>query len=161
MYIFFYMRTINQWLNEYGESHQDETNKTIHWICVPTIFFTIVGLFYCIKLPAQLAPTLQLNVAMVLVLAVTIYYFSLSKTIWIGMLLFGLLCLGICYWIETYTAAPLWLVCVILFVLAWIGQFYGHKVEGKKPSFLKDIQFLMIGPMWLMSFIYKKMGVRY
>ena len=155
------MKTIDQWLNEYGESHQDETNKTIHWICVPTIFFTIVGLFYSIKLPLQLAPALQLNVAMLLVLIVTVYYFSLSKTIWIGMLLFGLLCLGICYWIETYPSAPLWLVCVILFVLAWVGQFYGHKVEGKKPSFLKDIQFLMIGPMWLMSFIYKKMGVKY
>ena len=155
------MRTIEQWLSEYGESHQDETNKTIHWICVPTIFFTIVGLFYCIKLPVQLTPTLQLNAAMILILLVTIYYLSLSKTIWIGMLLFGLLCLSICYWIEVYTSAPLWLVCVILFVLAWTGQFYGHKVEGKKPSFLKDIQFLMIGPMWLMSFIYKKMGVRY
>lgn len=155
------MRTLNQWLEEYGESHKDETNKTIHWICVPTIFFTIVGLFYCIKLPAQLTPTLQMNVAMILLVVVTAYYFALSKTIWLGMLVFGLLCLGICYWIEVYTPAPLWLVCIILFVLAWIGQFYGHKIEGKKPSFLKDLQFLMIGPMWLMSFIYKKMGVKY
>jgi len=55
----------------------------------------------------------------------------------VGMLLFGLLCLGICYWIEVGTSAPLWLVSIILFVLAWIGQFYGHKVEGKKPSFFK------------------------
>lgn len=155
------MKTINQWLDEYGESHKDETNKTIHWICVPTIFFTIVGLFYCIKLPLQLTPTLQLNVAMILILSVTVYYFSLSKTIWIGMFLFGGLCLCICYWIEIYTPAPLWLISVILFVLAWIGQFYGHKVEGKKPSFLKDLQFLMIGPMWLMSFIYKKIGIKY
>lgn len=155
------MRTLNQWLEEYGESHKDETNKTIHWICVPTIFFTIVGLFYCIKLPAQLTPTLQMNVAMILLVVVTAYYFALSKTIWLGMLVFGLLCLGICYWIEVYTPAPLWLVCIILFVIAWIGQFYGHKIEGKKPSFLKDLQFLMIGPMWLMSFIYKKMGVKY
>ena len=159
--LFFYMKTINQWLDEYGESHKDETNKTIHWICVPTIFFTIVGLFYCIKLPLQLTPTLQLNVAMILILSVTVYYFSLSKTIWIGMFLFGGLCLCICYWTEIYTPAPLWLISVILFVLAWIGQFYGHKVEGKKPSFLKDLQFLMIGPMWLMSFIYKKIGIKY
>ena len=155
------MRTINQWLEEYGESHKDETNKTIHWLCVPTIFFTIVGLFYCIKLPVQLSATLQMNVALILLVVVTAYYFALSKTIWLGMLVFGLLCLGICYWIEVYTAVPLWLVCIILFVLAWIGQFYGHKIEGKKPSFLKDLQFLMIVPMWPMSFIYKKMGVKY
>lgn len=153
------MKTITEWLNEYGESHKNETNKTIHWVCVPTIFFTIVGLFYSINPPVQITPTLQLNVAMILVLLVTIYYLSLSKTIWIGMLFFGVLCLGICYCIEAYTSAPLWLVCVILFIAAWLGQFYGHKVEGKKPSFLKDIQFLMIGPMWLMSFIYRKIGI--
>ena len=155
------MRTIHQWLSEYGESHRDETNKTIHWICVPLIFFTLVGLFYGIKLPVQLTATLQLNLAMILVFLVTVYYLSLSKTIWIGMLLFGIVCLAASYWIEAYAPVPLWMVCVILFVLAWIGQFYGHKVEGKKPSFLKDLQFLMIGPMWLMSFIYKKIGVRY
>lgn len=155
------MKNINNWLEEYGESHKNETNKTIHWICVPTIFFTLVGLFYCIKIPVQLIPALELNVAIILISLVTVYYLFLSKTIWIGMLLFGILCLAICYWIETYTGVALWLVCIILFVLAWTGQFYGHKVEGKKPSFLKDIQFLMIGPMWLMSFIYKKLGVRY
>lgn len=155
------MKKIDTWLAEYGESHRDETNKTIHWICVPAIFFTIAGLFYCIKLPVQLTSTLQLNLGMILVLAVTIYYLSLSKTIWMGMLLFGAICLAICYCIETYTSIPLWMVCSIIFVLAWIGQFYGHKVEGKKPSFLKDLQFLMIGPMWLMSFIYKKIGVKY
>lgn len=155
------MRTIHQWLDEYGESHKNETNKLIHWICVPTIFFTIVGLFYCIKLSAWITPTLQLNVAMILVLAVTVYYFMLSKTIWLGMFLFGLLCLIACYGIERSGIVPLWLASVVLFVAAWAGQFYGHKVEGKKPSFLKDIQFLMIGPMWLMSFIYKKLGVKF
>ncbi len=73
------MKTINQWLTEYGESHKNETNKAIHWICVPTIFFTIVGLFYSIKLPVQLTSTLQLNVAMIIILAVTLYYFLSQK----------------------------------------------------------------------------------
>ena len=155
------MKQINEWLEDYGESHKNETNKTIHWLCVPTIFFTIVGLLYCIKLPVQLWPMVQLNVAILVIFAVILYYFSLSKTIWIGMLVFGLMCLSICYFIENYTPVSLWMVCVILFAAAWIGQFYGHKVEGKKPSFLKDLQFLLIGPMWLMSFIYKKLGVRY
>ena len=153
------MRTIQQWLGEYGESHQNETNKTIHWICVPTIFFTIVGLFYCIKLPIQLTTGLPLNLAMLLVIVISIYYMMLSKTIWIGMLLFGVFCLWLSYLAETYLPIPLWLTSIILFIAAWIGQFYGHKVEGKKPSFLKDLQFLLIGPMWLMSFIYKKMGI--
>ena len=152
------MKTIQQWLGEYGESHQDHTNKTIHWICVPAIFFSIVGLLYGIKLPITIAGV-QLNVAMVVLVLATVYYFSLSRTLWIGLLLFAVLCLRLSNLIEQSGILPLWLFCIIVFVVAWIGQFYGHKVEGKKPSFLKDIQFLLIGPAWLMSFIYKKLGI--
>jgi uncharacterized membrane protein YGL010W len=115
-------------------------------------------LLYSIKLPVAIAG-IQLNVAMIILALVTIYYFSLSRTLWIGLFLFAVLCLWLCNLIEQANIIQLWLLCVIIFVLAWVGQFYGHKVEGKKPSFLKDIQFLMIGPAWLMSFIYKKLGI--
>ena len=152
------MKSLQQWLTEYGESHQNETNKTIHWICVPTIFFSVVGLLFSIKFPWVVAG-MQVNVAMIVMALVIGYYFSLSRTLWIGMVLFGILCLFICYLIERADFIPLWLFCLITFILAWVGQFYGHKVEGKKPSFLKDLQFLMIGPAWLMSFIYKKLGI--
>lgn len=153
------MKTIDQWLSEYGESHQDHTNKTIHWICVPAIFFSITGLLYSIKLPFVISG-FQLNVAVIVLALVTFYYMSLSKTLWIGLLLFAVACLWVCHLVEKAGFMQLWLFCIIVFVLAWIGQFYGHKIEGKKPSFFKDIQFLMIGPAWLMSFIYKKMGIR-
>ena len=152
------MKTIHQWLNEYGESHQNDTNKAIHWICVPAIFFSITGLLYSIKLPFIISG-IQLNVAMVVLALITIYYISLSKTLWIGLLLFALLCLWLCQMIEQADFIQPWLLYLVIFVVAWIGQFYGHKVEGKKPSFFKDFQFLMIGPAWLMCFIYKKLGI--
>lgn len=152
------MKTVNQWLDEYGESHKNETNKSIHWICVPAIFFSIVGLLYSIKLPWILySPTI--NVAIIAILLITLYYLRLSLSLGFGMFLFGIVCLFLCHFIEKYVPVSLWLICVVIFVAAWIGQFYGHSVEGKKPSFLKDIQFLLVGPMWLMSFIYKKMGI--
>lgn len=155
------MKTVNQWLGEYGESHQNETNKTIHWICVPAIFFSITGLLYSLKLPWQITGDLQMNAAIFIMALAIVYYFFLSVSLGSGMLLFGMVCLTICYLIDSYISAPLWLVSLFIFVAAWIGQFYGHKVEGKKPSFLKDLQFLLIGPMWLMSFIYKKIGIKY
>lgn len=152
------MPTIQQWLSTYGESHQNHTNKTIHWICVPAIFFSIIGLLYSIKLPFAVG-IVQANIAMFVMVLIIGYYLSLSKTLWIGMLVFGTACLLLCQLLESINILPLWLCCVIIFVAAWIGQFYGHKVEGKKPSFLKDIQFLLIGPAWLMSFIYRKLGI--
>ena len=98
---------------------------------------------------------------MIAILLITLYYLRLSIMLGIGMFIFGVICLFIAHLIEKYVPAPLWIVCVIIFVLAWIGQFYGHHVGGKKPSFFKDIQFLLIGPMWLMSFIYRAIGIRY
>lgn len=154
-------RTIQTWLDEYGESHRNPTNKLVHWICVPSIFLSITGLLYSLKLGILLTPTLELNVAMIVLLLVILYYFRLSVPLAFGMLLFSLLCFWLCQLIETRAAWPLWQVSVALFVAAWVGQFWGHKIEGKKPSFLKDLQFLMIGPAWLMHFIYRKLGIRY
>jgi uncharacterized membrane protein YGL010W len=158
------MRKIDQLLAEYGESHQDVTNKTIHWICVPLIFFSIIGLIASIPSGPIQALLGEGNpyanwatVALVLVIA---YYVSLSIWLSVGMAVFGLICIMLVRFI-TLMNAPLWAVSLGIFVVAWIGQFYGHKVEGKKPSFLKDIQFLLIGPAWLMHFIYKKLGIPY
>jgi len=152
------MTKIERLLDEYGVSHQNSTNKAIHWICVPLIFFSIIGLLYSIKLPVELAPGLNLNVAMIALVLVTIYYVTLSASLSIGMLLFSILCMVACYGIEQ-TGVPLWAVSIGVFVLSWIAQFYGHHVEGKKPSFLKDVQFLMIGPAWIMSFVYRQIGI--
>lgn len=153
------MRTIQNWLSEYGESHKNPTNKLVHWICVPVIFFCVVGMLYSVKLGINLGPALPLNLAMVILLITILYYIRLSPTLAVGMALFAGVCLVICQMIET-SGTPLWQVSLVLFVLAWIGQFWGHKIEGKKPSFLKDVQFLMIGPAWLMSFIYQRLGIR-
>ena len=152
------MRTINDWLNEYGESHKNETNKLIHWICVPVIVFSILGMLYAVKLPFYMGDY-QLNVGLIISVAVLLYYFSLSASLSVGMFLYLLVCMLLANLIESSRIMPLWLFSIIIFVLAWVGQFYGHKIEGKKPSFLKDLQFLLIGPAWLMSFIYKKLGV--
>jgi uncharacterized membrane protein YGL010W len=152
------MKKIELLLTEYGESHQNKTNKLVHWICVPLIYFSLTGLLYSIKLPFYILPDIQANIAHIIMLGSLIYYLKLSNSLFWGLLIFNLICLWICYIIEE-EAIRLWLVSLIIFVLAWIGQFWGHKIEGKKPSFLKDIQFLMIGPAWLMSFIYEKLDI--
>jgi uncharacterized membrane protein YGL010W len=153
------MKPIQKWLSEYEQSHKNETNKLIHWICVPAIFWSILALLYCIKLPLNILDN-QLNVAHFALLIILIYYFRLSKSLSIGMLFFAVVCLAVCFFIETYIPFALWKFALLVFLAAWIGQFYGHKIEGAKPSFLNDIQFLLIGPAWLMSFIYKNLGIK-
>lgn len=160
------MRKIDRLLAEYGESHQNATNKAIHWICVPLIFLSIMGLIWSIPqgFLTQLADepiNAFINWATLLLVMVLFYYLRLSVSLFFGMLLLIGVFVAITYWLDQSQAVPLWLVSLIIFALAWIGQFYGHKVEGKKPSFFKDLQFLLIGPAWLMHFIYKKLNIPY
>lgn len=130
------MKTVSEWLDEYSDSHQNKTNKLIHWVCVPTIFFSIVGI---------LAHFSALLTTLLLVLSF-IFYARLDLILAVAM--------------ATLMLVMAWLIYVLpmgmgfyiaIFVLAWIGQFYGHKIEGKKPSFFKDLQFLLIGPIWCMD----------
>ena len=151
------MRTITSLLDEYGESHQNHTNKLIHWICVPIIFWSITALLWSVKFSEVMG--IHLNLAIIAMLLVWIYYIRLSINLAFGMLIFIFLCFSLSYLIESkWGTETLVYSAIIVFFLAWVGQFYGHKVEGKKPSFIKALQFLLIGPAWLLHFIYKKLN---
>jgi uncharacterized membrane protein YGL010W len=154
-------KTIDQWLNEYGESHQNKTNKLIHWFCVPVITFTLFGLLSSFTFIFSFNNKEYLiNPATILIIIAILFYLRLSISITIGMLTFSGLCLYFIKNLESnYSSTELFTYYIITFIIAWIGQFIGHKIEGKKPSFLKDIQFLLIGPAWLLSFIYKKNNI--
>ena len=159
------MKTINQWFLEYGKSHQNETNKLIHWFCVPLIFFSAYGLLTCIPsaliqdlFPNNIAPYINYgNLALILVL---FFYARLSIPLFLGMFVYSALCVYLEMVIEINFATPPWVIYLVTFAVAWIGQFIGHHIEGEKPSFIDDLQFLLIGPAWVISFLYKKMGIK-
>jgi len=153
------MKTQKQWFNEYAESHQNKTNQFIHYICVPLIFFSIVGLLMSIP-STVIANLIKIdnviieNWAAVFLIAVLLFYIKLSFSTFLKMLFFSLICLVGNYYLSGFL--PLFYSSLVIFVVAWIGQFYGHKLEGKKPSFFKDLQFLLIGPAWVFEKISKK-----
>lgn len=127
-------RSLEQWLAEYAVSHQNPINKKIHWLCVPTIFVSIVGM----------SMSLSVWFTIVLTMLVCLFYLRLSTPLFIAMGIFTLMCL------SAITLLPFgFKAWAAVFAVAWIGQFIGHKIEGKKPSFLEDLQFLLIGPAWV------------
>jgi uncharacterized membrane protein YGL010W len=155
------MKNVNQWLEEYGESHRNAANKTLHWICVPIIVVSLTGLLWTLPLPANFgAGSPFVNWGTALLVFGVVYYAALSPALAIGMVVFVIAVVSVIRALEQLPIA-LWQSCLVLFVLAWIGQFIGHHIEGKRPSFLKDVQFLMIGPLWLLSFVYRKLRIRY
>ena len=157
------MRKIDQLFTEYAESHQNEKNKLIHWICVPLIFWSILGFISLIPAPhffIQYFGAISI-ISLIAISLVTIYYFSLSWRTALIMIFIMLLLEHLVYFINISFEQQSWIFFLAVFILSWIGQFYGHKIEGKKPSFLKDLQFLLIGPIWLLHFVLKKFRLKY
>jgi len=155
------MKNVNQWLAEYGESHQNPSNKRLHWICVPIIVVSLVGLLASLPVPAVFAAVSPLlNWGTLLLAFGVVYYFAMSWSLALGMLVFVAIVIGVLALLDRLPGA-LWVTCTVLFVVAWVGQFIGHHYEGKRPSFFKDVQFLMIGPLWLLSFIYRRLRIPY
>ena len=153
-------KSINDWVDSYAESHQNSTNKKIHWICVPLIMFSLLGLLSAIKLFD--VKGFEMNLCYVLIVFAWLFYLNLSLVISIGMFFISALQLLLIYYLEINLDKTLLLyLYMAIFVVAWIGQFIGHKIEGQKPSFFEDLQFLLIGPAWIISFIYKKLGIKY
>lgn len=148
------MKTAQDWFNEYAVSHQNPTNKIVHYICVPLIFFSVIGLFMTIPteiIEATLGlynPLIE-NWAVVVSLVISIFYLRLGFWYFLQMLFFILLAIVGNYWLGNNL--DLLYASLSIFVVAWIGQFWGHKVEGAKPSFIKDLQFLLIGPLWVVQ----------
>jgi uncharacterized membrane protein YGL010W len=153
------MKTSKKYFDEYAVSHQNETNQAIHYVCVPLIFFSVIGLLMSIP-TTFLENTLDLsnplleNWAVVVGLVISVFYLRLGFWYLIEMLFVILISIIANFWLGNQV--NLLYASITIFVLAWIGQFYGHKVEGKKPSFLKDLEFLLIGPLWVIQKLGKK-----
>jgi len=130
------MKSVTEWFDEYSESHQNPTNKQIHWLCVPAILFSIIGI---------IAHFSTLLTALLLVLTL-VFYARLDLVLAVAMAALLVVMAWLIYTLPVGVG-----FYIAIFVIAWIGQFYGHKIEGKKPSFFKDVQFLLIGPVWCMD----------
>lgn len=154
-------KTTDVWLDAYAVSHQNSTNKLLHWVCVPAIVVSVVGILWALPTPAKFAEISPwVNWGTLFLALSAAYYFVLSIPLALGMLPVIAAIIAIVAWMASFETSLL-VLSVIVFVVAWVGQFIGHKIEGKKPSFFEDVQFLMIGPLWILAAVFRRFGLRY
>ncbi len=150
------MRSLEQWLDEYNQSHQNPRNKRIHYWCVPAIAVTTVALLWLVPIPGSSA-----NLGQLTLIAAMFFYGYLSTRLALGMLPWVLaLAAGIIAY-QQHVSLAMWIPATIIWVLAWLLQFVGHKAESQQPSFFTDILFLLIGPLWILGALYDKLGIRF
>lgn len=139
---------VHRLISTYAESHRNPTNEVIHFVCVPAIMFSLLGMLWVLHPMAAVA----------VMLLSLVYYFVLSPPFGVGMLLLS----GAMLWVLTVLPqGEMLAISGLVFVVAWIGQFIGHKIEGKKPAFLDDLRFLLIGPLFVLGFLYRRLRIRY
>ena len=148
------MRTVRDWLDEYSASHRNPVNQKFHFACIPPIVFSVL----C-ALKAIPVGNVWLNPASIIAILALAYYLKLSWRLAMGLVvIFAAFYMGALA-IESAVGSNLIWVAVAIFVTGWIGQFIGHHVEGARPSFFKDLQFLLIGPLWELAHVYRLIGL--
>lgn len=148
------LRTLQDWLADYSISHQNPINKRLHWLCVPLITVSVIGMLWSLS---SFAALIALILAMIFYARLSIPLFAVMASFSSLIVVLIWILAASLHSISPYAAFGFYFS---LFVVGWIGQFYGHKIEGKKPSFFKDLQFLLIGPAWCADYVMKRLGMR-
>lgn len=154
------MRSVNEWFGNYSKDHRNPVNRLIHWICVPAILWSVIAALWVIPVPAAIGrPGLWCAIAMVAAFA---FYWKMSRPLGIAMLVVFVV-LGVlthALYGMLGSTPLLWLTGGV-FVVAWIGQFIGHVLEGARPSFFTDLAYLLIGPAWLVGKLMRRLHIAY
>ncbi|MBA3773727.1 MAG: DUF962 domain-containing protein [Ramlibacter sp.] len=140
-------RKIDRLLGHYGESHRNPRNELIHFVAIPLIMLSLLGLLTAVH------PWLAYG----FVVASLVYYAGLSVVLLVTMAIASAVALAL---VRAMGSAVL-PISLVVFVAAWIAQFVGHKIEGKKPSFIEDLQYLWVGPLFVLSKLFVKLGIRW
>src|ERR1700730_2783043 len=141
------VRNVDRLLNRYGEFHRNAANKAIHWVCVPLIVWSVLGALWAVS------PV----VVYFAIGATMVFYVWLSPRLALGML--GVMALMV--WPLALLGSSTLIVSIAVFVAAWIGQFIGHILEGRKPAFLQDLRSLLTIPVWVLAGLYRRLAIRY
>lgn len=152
------MKSGDLWIAEYSESHRNPTNKLLHWICVPAIMWTVIAFLWSIPVPEIVQFHPWINWASIFMALAMLFYISFGMKILLAMLLMTIGMLWFTEWLASVSSLPIWQIALGVFIIAWIGQFIGHHIEGKKPSFFQDLQFLLVGPAWEVNYFFRKIG---
>lgn len=153
-------RPIDRRFASYSSDHRNDANQAIHVVAVPAILWSVIALLWCIPVPGTL---LQPGAWAVLAMfAAWLYYYRASRALGLGMLLVFAAMSALTWWLHgSLGSRGLLLAAGAVFVVAWIAQFVGHKLEGRKPSFLTDLVYLLVGPAWVLAKLLRRLRIAY
>ena len=153
------MSETESWLERYEVNHRDLTWPWIYWAAVPMVVVGTVGALWSLPVPQEfydISPLLNWGSAFLMV--TTVYYFIISVSIAIGLLPFVMSIAFVHMWLpgSGFSAVR---VSLGLLLAGIIGLWLGHRNKRGFGALIEDVQTIMIGPAWLLSVLYKRLGI--
>lgn len=147
------------WLRRYEQNQQGARWRPLYWLATQLLVLGLIGLLWALPVPQTLTSISPLlNWGSLFLMASLIYYFIISLPLAIGMLPVIIAIFSFELWLASIDrwsrpgAAALTLVGVV-------GLYFAHRGQGGLRAVFRDIQLLMIAPLWLMSRLYRKFGI--
>lgn len=151
--------SMRDWLDGYSRDHQHPIHQLLQWVCVPLLAWSALAMMWAIPVPqAWFRPGSWAVLAIVLAFT---WYWKYSRRLATALLVVLVIFALSCDWLfQQSDPARLLQLGVAVFMTAVIGQFIGYLIEGRRPSFLSDPTYLLIGPAWLMDKLLRRLGFR-
>lgn len=154
------MTSADTWLEAYGRGPARLDAGILMWVCVPLSIFGLTGLLWSVPVPEIFSNAVVLNWGTVFLMATVVYYFIVSINLAFGALPFIVLDVAVVSWLDSL-ASPLWPVSAAMLLSAAAAQLISERLRGRSISVLRDLQYIMLGPLWLLAAIYRRLGIPY
>jgi uncharacterized membrane protein YGL010W len=144
------MKTLTEQMSVYAAYHNDATNKAIHFLFVPLIIWSAMGLL--VQLGAVQLGTLAVTAAHVIAAILLAYYLSLDFPLGVAMVFLFTLMLVTVLQVQTALGAEAWMLFTAVFVGSWIAQLVGHAAfEHRKPALADNVLQVFVAPIFVMA----------
>lgn len=155
-------KSAETWFSEFGAVHRYRTHDVIHWVAAPVSFASLLGFVWTIPVPEAWRESVPwFNWMLVALLLATAIYAALSPALGAGMTFVMSICYSAFVLIELFVPLPVWQISLAAFTAAQLTLLVGDILNSRKFSFRAKLAFLFIGPAWLVSRLYQKIGQRY
>ena len=153
------MTDTDHWLARYRDNHQNLCWPWLFGMAVPAVILGTVGMLWNLPVPEEFtAISPLLNWGSTFLMAAAIYYFILSLPLAIGLMP---MMVGVGFfhlWLQR-SDWPAFAASAGLLVAGICGLWVGHGSNERLRAMTEDLQTVMIGPAWLLSVIYRRLGI--
>ncbi|WP_233632659.1 hypothetical protein [Parapedobacter sp. ISTM3] len=162
-------RQVDTYFEVLDKAYQHPTNRIIQWVAIPLFSFAVLGMVWMVPFPEiaflkKHGYDMFLNWGSFFIAAMIYYYLRLAPTLsYAALLTVGVFSFFIVQleYVEQAGGPAVWLVCAVLLLIALAALSVGKSMERTQAPFHTFWRLLVLGPIWLWHFVFRKLNIPY